>query len=241
MIRINSKDNARVKHAASLKNKKYREEFHEFLIEGDKILSMALEAKAVKEIFTTKPLKDINEDIPQYIVSEDILEKICSAKNPQNVAAVCSIPNFEKTGDLKKVVYLDNITDPGNMGTIIRTALSFGYSAVISSDESVDYYNPKVVASSKGSIFLMPVLHGKIKDFKKTHQIIVSTLSPKSIDLEEAIKCKKDHLVLVVGNESTGVSEESISLADLMVKIPMEKMDSLNAAVASGILMYSFK
>ncbi len=242
MIRkINSKTNTRIKHAASLKEKKYREEFHEFLIEGDKVLKMALEAKMVKEIFTISPLLDVSDDIIQYVISRELLVKITNTKSPQGVAAICSIPNYSFKDEYKKVVYLDDIADPGNLGTIIRTALSFGYDAIIASENTVDFFNPKVVASSKGSIFFIPVLAGKIVDFKEKYQIIVSSLNDKSIPLEEAKTKIKDRMVLVIGNEANGVKEETASLADLLVKIPMVKMDSLNAAVASGILMYTLK
>ncbi len=231
---ITSKDNNKLKHAASLKESKYRKEYNEFLSEGKKSLDMALKAGNVKEIFTTKPIKGIPEDITQYLLKEDLLKKISSNKNPEGIVFVCNIVN-RKPKRLNKVVYLDHINDPGNMGTIIRTALAFDYDAIIVSEGSCDVYNEKAIAASKGSIFLLPILHGSLEEYREGRKVIVSALNEKAVAINDVKK--PESFILVVGNEANGVSQETINSADIVTKIDIKNIDSLNVAIATGILM----
>ena len=235
---INSRTNQKVVHASKLKDKKSIKEFQEFLIEGRKALELALEAGLVEAVFTLKEL-EIPEDIPQYIVSEEIIDKISFSKNPEGVVAVVKTLEEKAPAKMDKVVYLDNIQDPGNMGTIIRTALALNYDAIILSENCVSIYNPKVVTATKGAMFLIPILSGSILDFKNDRTVITSTLNEKSISLDELEKPKS--FILVLGNEAHGVSEEIIANSDVFVKIPIANIDSLNVAVAGAIMMYHLK
>ena len=230
---ITSKDNGRIKFASSLKEKKYREENKMFLAETKKALEMALKANRVSEVFTTEYL-DIPEEIPQYLVSEELLKRISNNVNPEGVVFIAKMDDSE-VKSANKILYLDEITDPGNMGTLIRTALAFSYDLVIVSDNCVSIYNEKVVNSSKGAIFNIPVRKVKLSKYKGSHQIIVSMLSKKAINLDEVEV--KDKFVLVLGNESRGVGSETRQLADIEVIIPINNIDSLNVSVAGGILM----
>lgn len=230
---ITSKDNAKVKFAASLKENKYRKEYGKFLGETFKSLEMALSANRVEEVFALEYL-DLPESIPQTLVSVDVLKKISSNVNPEGVVFISSMKEG-KVKNPKRVLYLDQITDPGNLGTLIRTALAFSYDEVVLSSDSVSIYNPKVVNATKGAIFAIPVRNGELSEFKDTHQIIVSTLSKNSIPLNE-LKIE-EKTVLVLGNESRGVSNISKRLASVEVNIPIGNIDSLNVSVAGGILM----
>lgn len=233
--KIDSRTNKKVVHAASLKNKAAIKENHEFLVEGLKSIELALAKGLVKEIFTNKKL-DIDNNIPQYLVSEIIIDKITFSRNPEGVVAVCkTLPNI-KPEKFDKVVYLDNIQDPGNMGTIIRTALALNYDAIIMSEDSVDIYNPKVVTASRGAIFSIPLLTGRLEDYKKDHKVIASTLNEKSISSNDLPKL--DKFILVLGNEAHGIREEIIKQSDIFVKIPIHNIDSLNVSIAGAILMY---
>ena len=232
---ITSKDNNKIKFAASLKMSKYRKENKQFLAEGKKSLELALAAGVVKEIFTTKKLPGIKDDIVQYIVNESLLKKISSTQNPEGVVFVCHMQE-KKVKRLNKAVYLDHISDPGNMGTIIRTALAFNYDAVIVSEGCCDVYNEKVVAASKGAIFLMPIMSMELSKLKEGRTIVVSTLDKDSVELNE-IKVEKP-FVLVLGNEAHGVSEETNKLADIKTKIEISNIESLNVSIAAGILMH---
>lgn len=231
---ISSKDNNKLKHAASLKESKYRKEYQEFLAEGKKSLEMALKSGNVKEIFTVKPLENIPDDIVQYIVKPELLKKVSSSVNPEGVVFVNNIVN-RKPKTFNKVVYLDHLNDPGNVGTILRTALAFDYDAVIFSEGSCDPYNEKVVAASKGAIFSLPILTGELKEYSYGKEVIVSALSDRAIDIKE-LKTPKS-FILVVGNEANGVSDETMKLASVITKIEIKNIDSLNVAIATGILM----
>lgn len=231
---IESKNNNKLKHASSLKESKFRKEYNEFLAEGKKNLEMALLNKNVKEIFTVEEIKNVPEDITQYIVKPDLLKKISNSVNPEGVVFVSNII-YRHPKRLNRIVYLDHLNDPGNVGTIIRTALAFSYDAVVFSDGCCDPYNEKVVAASKGSIFQIPLLKGNLDEYKENHEIIVSALSDKAVDIKD-VKAPKS-FVLVVGNEANGVSKETMNLATITVKIQINNIDSLNVAIATGILM----
>lgn len=229
---ITSKDNPRVKYAISLKESKNRKANHEFLCESKKSLEMALSQGLVKEVFTLEYL-ELPEDIKQNLVSEDVLKKIAYSVTPEVVFIASEISI--KPNKFDKLVYLDHVSDPGNLGTLLRSALALGYDAVILSKDCVSIYNEKVIAASKGAIFSLPIIVDEISNYKD-HQIIVSALTHNAIDIN-GVK-PNDKFILVLGNESRGVSKEILCTADLIVKIPMKDIDSLNVAVAGGILMY---
>lgn len=231
---ITSKDNNKLKHAASLKESKYRREYNEFLAEGKKSLEMALKYGDVREVFTVKEIPNLPEQLTQYILKEELLKKISSSTNPEGIVFTCNIVN-KKPKKMNRVVYLDHVNDPGNVGTIIRTALAFSYDAVILSSGSCDPYNEKVVAATKGAIFSIPILKGELNEFCEGREVIISSLSDKSIDLKN-VKVPPS-FILVVGNEANGVSEEAMKLATIVTKIEIANIDSLNVAIATGILM----
>ena len=238
MLEITSKNNAKIKEASSLRMKKTRLEKGLFLMEGLKNLEMALKYGEVKTIFTSVGLPKIGQDIETYKVNDEIIKKLAVSDNPEGVVFVCKTL-APKNKNYHKIIYLDKINDPGNLGTIIRTAVAFDYDAVVLSEGTVDPYNEKALAASKGAIFAIDVFYDSINQIKKGHQVIVSALYD-SVPLSEA---KKPHdFILVLGNESHGVSKETLSLADQIVKIEMSnQIDSLNVGVAAGILMNYFK
>ena len=239
MLEITSKNNQKIKDAASLRVKKYRQEKGLFLMEGLKNLEMALRFGKVKEIYTSIGLPKIGQDIETYKVNDEIIRKLASSENPEGVVFICEFvkPKKDKK-DYKKIIYLDHISDPGNLGTMIRTAVAFNYDAVIISEGSVDLYNEKVLAATKGAIFAIDIFSDDIDNYN--YPIIVSTLNEKSVPLNTAKK--PDSFVLVLGNESHGVSKEICEKATDFVKIEMsDNIDSLNVAIAAGILMNFYK
>ena len=230
---ITSKENPKIKFALSLKEKKYQKEHHMFLAETYKALDMAVKANQVVEVFATEYVPNI-EDIDQTLVSEDILKKLSSNVNPEGVVFIAKERELSNK-EYKRILYLDDINDPGNMGTLIRTALAFSYDLVIASKNSVSIYNSKTINASKGAIFMIDAIHDDIDKYLPNHKLIVSTLQKDSISLEEVDI--NDNFILVVGSESHGVSREIIKKADVKVKIDIDNIDSLNAAVAGAILM----
>lgn len=230
---ITSKNNERVKFAYSLKENKNRKIHQMFLAETFKSLQMALANNMVVEIFATEYV-DASSEIPQNLVSEEVLKKLSSNVNPEGVVFIAKMKQYEVSNP-HKILYLDNISDPGNMGTLIRTALAFDYDLVVTSENCVSIYNEKVINSSKGAIFQIPVITGQLKDYIGTHQILVTNLSKKAVDFNSIEIPEK--FVLVLGNESRGVSKEITKLATTEIIIPIKNIDSLNVAIAGGILM----
>lgn len=240
MLEIMSKNNQKIKDACALKMKKARQEKGLFLMEGIKNLDMALKFGVVKQIYTSIGLPKLKQDIECYKVNDEVLKKLANSENPEGVVFVCEQLKPKKDPkDYRKIVYLDQINDPGNLGTILRTAVAFNYDAVILSKSSVDLYNEKVVAASKGALFLIDAFYDDIANYISNRTVIVSALDG-AIPLSNCEKPKD--FVLVLGNESHGVSPENIALANRITKIEMnDAIDSLNVAVAGGILMNYFK
>ena len=241
MLEILSKNNQKIKDACALKLKKVRQEKGLFLMEGIKNLDLALTYGNVKTIFTAIGLPKLKQDIECYKVNDEVLRKLAVSENPEGIVFICECQKpIKNKEDYHKVVYLDHINDPGNLGTILRTAVAFDYDAVVLSKGSVDLYNEKVIAASKGAIFLVDAFVGDINDYIDSHKIIVSTLDEKSIPLNESPKYQD--FVLVLGNESHGVSEPIIKIASHLVKIEMnDVIDSLNVAIAGAILMNYYR
>lgn len=232
--KISSKTNARVKYAVSLKDRKNQEVNHQFLGESKKALELALQNNLVSEVFTLEKL-DLPDEIIQYLVSQEIIEKISNLKNPEGVIFIANYPKYKKD-NLNKILYLDEINDPGNLGTMVRTALAFNFDAVVLSKHCVSIYNSKALMSAKGSNYSIPVFEEKLDNIAEGKKIIVSTLSSDSISATSLPKL--DKFVLVMGNEAHGVSEDALSRADIKVKIDIQNIDSLNVSVAAAILMY---
>jgi len=236
---ITSRENAKIKYAFSLKTSKGRKDHQQFLCESKNSLEVALKSQLVTDIFTLKEMENIPSHINQYLVTEEIIEKIAFSAHPEGIVFIANFLPMKKPFALHRAVYFDGISDPGNMGTMIRTALAFDYDAIILSSTCVSIYNEKVIAASKGAIFLLPIYEDSIESYKGKMTIVASTLSSQSVSLEETKITSP--FILVFGNESHGISEEVKKTTDIFVKIPINHIDSLNVSVASGILMHHFK
>lgn len=252
---ITSKDNETIKYVKKLKEKKYRDEFNEFIIEGIKMIDEAIKENAkIKSVIICDDCKNqasISSELMYEIaklnciyVSEKIFNTITDVKNPQGIMAILEKPqNGESTIDYKNenFLVLDNIQDPGNMGTILRTADSLGLKQIIVSKGSADIYNLKVVRSTMGAIFRVRVIESEnlvktIKEMKK-HKINVYATDLKTDKSIYDVSYSKS--AIVIGNEANGVSEEILNEATEKIKIPMiGKTESLNAAVATSIILY---
>lgn len=235
-MKITSLNNQKVAYWAKLKMKKYRDVEHEFIVETDHLVKEALAKGIVKEIITTEERN--YGDVPTFEVTENIMERITSMTTPPKVMAVCA---YLMPDDIKgNVLMLDRIQDPGNLGTMIRSAIAFGFETIIISNDTVDMYNDKVIRSSEGMIFNINIIKGDIPEMiellkKKGYMIIGTDVKRgKSIKTYKNKKC-----AYLIGNEGKGLSLEIKELCDGFIYIPMEKScESLNAAVAASIIMY---
>ena len=247
-----------LKKIAQLKTKKGRKKQGRFLIEGARsceegvksaweIESLLYTSKAGENPRIRRILSNAQRrEIELIQVKQNLLEKISDTVTSQGIVGVIKIKDFTQEFLFQRkpelLLALDSIKDPGNMGTLIRTADAFGVDGVILSKECVDLFNPKVVRSTIGSIFHLPILKDIVlQDFlsdlkKKNFRIFVTELKEgKKID---SLDCS-GKICLVMGSEPEGVSKDLIQLADHLVKIPIQgKAESLNVAVACGILLY---
>lgn len=234
---ITSKDNKRIKAAVSYLYGKG----DCFLVEGFHLVEMAIESGLALSIFT---LKDYKSNVPTYIVTEQILKKLTTTKNPEGIVALCRKKDFNPNLG-KKVLYLDEVGDPGNVGTLLRTALAFGYKDVILGKGSAGVYTPKTLMASQGAIFKLNIKESKdlgineINTLKNNGYYIMATDLKASVPPKE-VDVNNKNFVLVMGNEARGVNKAIIDASDIRVRLEMSEIDSLNVGVAGGILMYLF-
>ena len=231
IYKIESRQNQKIKDLVKLSNPKFSKEQKLYKIEGFHALEMAKESGALVSVFVTSEIKGL--EVPQYIVSKDIMESISESKSPQGVIAVCKYKE-EKPITSSKVLLLDNVSDPGNLGTILRTALAFGYNDVIL-NEGCSEYNNKVLQSTQGAIFKLNIVHNFDISKLKDYELIVTEING-NVDLSTQSNIKKH--ILVLGNEAHGVSKDLISKASKRVRIDIKDIDSLNVAIAGALAMY---
>lgn len=243
---IKSLQNEQIKSYSRLKEKKYRDETGLFLVEGEHLVRMAIEANCLSTLLVAEEelenYLDIIDEEKTIVVSESIINKLSFTKTPQNIMGVAKQNVFDKK-ECNRVLVLDTLQDPGNVGTLIRSALAFNYDKIYVSESTVDVYNEKVIRASQGAIFKISVVKKELNDIyrllkKNEFEILVTSLTNNSVYLEELDK--KDKFAIVLGNEGNGVSEVSLKNATKVVKIRMsDKIDSLNVAVAGSIIMYN--
>ncbi len=232
---ITSKDNNKIKELVKLyKNKKYRDEKSLFIVEGYNLIDEAIKASRLVSIYSIKEEEKYKDAI---IISEELLSKITNTITPEGIIAVVKKENSSKIGN--KILYLDRLQDPGNIGTLLRSSIAFNFDTVIL-DECADIYNPKVVRSSEGAIFHLNFIKESLPNLKnKGYYLIGTTLNGDSVNTLNYNLCKK--LVLILGNEGNGIRKEYQDITDINLTIPMNKIESLNVGVAGSIFMYLLK
>ena len=253
---ITSKDNELVKHIRKLKDKKFRDENNEYVVEGVRLVEEAVKENAkIKQIIvcedTTKTYEiptHIMLEIAKYeciYVSDKVFNLITQVTNPQGIMAIIEKDNanvqIDYTQDI--IVALDDVQDPGNLGTILRTVDSIGLNQIIVSKGTADAFNAKVVRSTMGAIFRIKIIEVEdlakaIKDMKKHHFKLMVTSLQTDNSIYDINFNKK---IIVIGNEANGVSKEIQEMADEKAKIPMlGRTESLNASVATGVVLYEY-
>lgn len=220
-----------------LMQKKYRLEKGIYIIEGKHLVEEALKAKIVQTIISTEKFFDFDETLLCY---ESEIKKLSTTTNPQNIIAICRMTENKKIGN--NILFLNKINDPGNLGTLIRTAKAFGYDDIVI--EGVDIYNPKVLRSAQGATFSSNCINIKdsvkwLKDYKqKGYKIYGALLDKNSKEFDKVEKFEKN--IIILGNEATGIEFQIEKLVDDKIYIPI-KYESLNVAVAGGIILNYFK
>lgn len=231
-MNITSLQNDKVKYWVNLKNKKFRDTEKKFLIEGDHLIDEASKYNLIEYKIS---VVDKNAD---YYVTKEIMAKISDQKSISLNAAVVKYINEDSING--NVLILDNLQDPGNLGTIIRSAVAFNIDTIILSDDSVDLYNSKVIRATEGMIFNINILRRNLKEFipviKNLGYKIVGTDVKGGVDVKNI---GKDNIAIVIGNEGSGISKEVRDMCDEFTYIKMDSnCESLNASVAASIIMY---
>lgn len=242
-MEITSLTNAKVKQWVKYKEKKQRDLEQKFLIEGEHLLQEAHKAHLVETIIIEQGHLNPYPNIESYEVTPEIMKKISESVSGTYIIGICNYPTYDTSEVGHKIIVLDDVQDPGNVGTIIRSALSFGYDSVLLSEHSVDVYNQKLIRSTQGALFHIRIMRGNILALIKDLQIkgisIYATSLHQATPLQEVQKT--DNFALVFGNEGKGVSNQVLDIANERVYIEMDTFESLNVAVAAGICMYYFK
>lgn len=248
---ITSRDNKTLKLVRSLHRKKGRSQTGLYFAEGLRLVEEALTYidKSVKFLLAadsyyksnSKRLEEIEAEV--YVMPDKLFAECCDTETPQGIAAVIEMPQYAQTTDGGYVLILDGVSEPGNMGTIIRTAEAAGIDAIYLMPGCIDIYNPKVVRSAMGSLFRMRFVNSDMQALKNLKQggfTIAATALYNSEPIESAVITGKR--ALVIGNEAWGVSKELLEFSDMAVRIDMcGKAESLNVAVAAGISMYMLR
>lgn len=237
---IDSVNNEKIKYLKKLRDKKYILEEKKYIVESEHLVEEAYKSGLLLEVITSK--SDTNYDVKTTLVSEKVLKSISLLPSAPNIMGVVK---YKEGNEIvgNKIVLLDNVQDPGNVGTIIRSALAFNVDTVILSNDSVNLFNDKMIRSSEGTIFKMNVIKMDLRSaIEKIHSLGIKVYYADmngTIDLDNA---KINDYALVLGSEGKGISDYIKELSDESINIPMNNLcESLNVSVTGGIIMYKFR
>ena len=238
---ITSVENEKIKNLCKLEKKKYRDMTNTYLIEGEHLVIEAFKANVLDEIFVLEG-SNFDIDVKTTEVSYEVMKKLSSMDTPINVIGLCHKKcNNDIIGN--RVVLLDELQDPGNLGTIIRSSLAFNVDTIILSENTVDLYNSKVLRATQGMHFHINIISMASSDaimkLKEDNYLILGTNVENGIDVRDVEPSLKEKFCLIMGNEGNGVRKEIQAMCDKNLYINTNsKVESLNVGVACSILLY---
>lgn len=237
---ITSLENEKIKYYYKLQKKKYRDLYNEFIVEGEHLVLEAYKKGCLKEVLLLED-EALPIDVEQIEVTYDILKKITTLNTPPKMIGLCE-KNIDTTIG-KKILVIDEVQDPGNMGTIIRSAVAFNIDTIVIGDNTVDVFSPKVVRATQGMIFHVPIVFYSIDKLipilKKLNIPLLATYVKYGEEVKNLTKKEKETFALIIGNEGSGVNPKYLELSDKFIYIPMnEVVESLNVGVATSIILY---
>lgn len=235
---ITSINNEYIKEISKLNEKKYRDKSNKYLIEGLHLVTEALKCDIIDTIIIREDFS-YETDIKHIIVSNEVMKKL--SDNPSIPKIMAIVYKKESTISGNKILLLDRLQDPGNLGTIIRSAVAFNFDTIILSNDTVDLYNSKVLRSTQGMLFNINILRqdltSVINELKNNNYTIYGTKVDNGNDVKKINNTNK--FALIIGNEGTGISDNILKQCDKYLYIKMNNnCESLNAGVAASILMY---
>jgi len=239
---IQSLTNNKVKQWTSLHLAKQRKATGLFLVEGEHLVLEAHMANAIENIIVLDGFSNPYPGYETYEVTDAIMKKLSLTDSSSNIIALCHKPSIINK-DHSRVLVCDRIQDPGNLGTLIRTAYAFGFDQILCSNDTVDYTNEKVIRSSQGAIFHIEIQYSDLKEtlvqLKKQGFMIYGTDVHQATDLNDIQSSAK--VAVILGNEGDGLDKTLVPLCDDLINIEMAQFESLNVAIAGGILCYHFR
>lgn len=235
---ISSINNEYIKEISKLNEKKYRDKSNKYLIEGLHLVTEALKYDIIDTVIIREDF-NYETNIKYIIVSSEVMKKL--SDNPSIPKIMAVVNKKESTIKGNKILLLDRLQDPGNLGTIIRSAVAFNFDTIILSNDTVDLYNSKVLRSTQGMLFNINILRqdltNVINELKNNNYTIYGTKVDNGYDVKEINNINK--FALIIGNEGTGISDNILKQCDKYLYIKMNNnCESLNAGVAASILMY---
>ena len=241
---ITSLENKKVKDFVKLQKKKYRDSTRTFMVEGEHLVIEALKANVLKEVIMLDG-KIFSVSVPCTYVTYEVMKKISNMDSVPDIIGVCT--KSDKNDIVgNKILLLDDIQDPGNLGTIIRSAVAFNVSTIILSPLTVDLYNSKVLRATQGMLFHINIIRMDSMDainlLKSKGYMIYGTSVDNGVDVRGLTQDEKEKVCLIMGNEGNGVSADILKMSDKNLYIKMnEEVESLNVGVACSILLYELE
>ena len=231
-------ENKKIKEIKKLNQKKYRTLTNTFFIESKHLVEEAYKAGYLKELLLEEN-ETFKLDIETNYVTNSVMKYITELDNPNKIVGICNKLNEKELGN--RILILDGIQDPGNLGTIIRSAVAFSVDTIVLGKTTVDLYNPKVIRASEGMLFHINIIERNLNDFilelkEKDYKIVGTKVTDgKNIKTLE----KNEKICIIMGNEGNGINDDILNLCDEYIYIDMKKnCESLNVAVATSIILY---
>lgn len=238
---VTSLDNSKVKKYRKLQKRKYRDQYGEYIVEGLHLILEAFRAGVLEELILEEEM-DVPVSCPYTYFSSEVMSKISMMDTPSTIMGLCRKAKDEDVVG-NRILILDGIQDPGNLGTIIRSAVAFDVDTIVLSERTVDLYNPKVLRATQGMFFHVRVVSKLalevISMLQNLDIPVYGTSVVNGVDVRSLDESEKKNFALVVGNEGNGVRDEILSVCNKNLYIEMNKnVESLNVAIAASILLY---
>ncbi|AMC93009.1 hypothetical protein AOC36_03125 [Erysipelothrix larvae] len=233
---IDSPKNEWIKHLAQLNQKKHRDASDFILVEGAHLIEEARNAKILEQVLSTHEPCDV-------LISDRVSEKLSLTHSGSTQFGIVRKPSNDLSKDATRIMILDGVQDPGNVGTIIRSAYSFGFDGCLLTPDCADELNDKTIRSSQGAVFHLPIhrlTSKEIFEYLSSHQMTLAVTDVVKAQPLSAVK-DVDKIAVVIGSEGKGVSEPFKQNAHCAIKIETSRFESLNAAVAAGIIAYTLR